>query len=119
MSGNNLLLIRRAQPPEKGLWSLPGGRVEAGESLRQAVEREVLEEAGIEVSCGEFVGWVERISSRHHFVIMDFRASPVSPKATLQPADDADDAKWVPIQNVAEFDLVRGLEAFLTEHGVI
>ncbi len=53
---------------------MPGGRVEPGETLAEAVEREVAEETALAVRCGPFVGWVERIGATHHFVIMDFQA---------------------------------------------
>ena len=61
--GNDaLLLIRRGRPPGTGLWSLPGGRVEPGETLAEAVVRELAEETGIEGVCDQFVGWVERMN---------------------------------------------------------
>src|SRR5436305_7785133 len=67
-----LLLIRRGRPPGFGQWSLPGGRVEHGEVLAEAVVREVREETGLEGACGDFIGWVERIEGDDHFVILDF-----------------------------------------------
>ena len=67
-----LLLIRRGHGPAAGEWSIPGGRVEAGETLAEAVVRELLEETGVEGVCDRMVGWVERIGDDHHFVILDF-----------------------------------------------
>ena len=67
-----LLLVRRGHGPAAGEWSVPGGRVEAGETLAEAVVRELLEETGVEGVCDRMVGWVERISDDHHFVILDF-----------------------------------------------
>ena len=113
-----LLMIRRGRAPGTGLWSLPGGRVEAGETLAEAVVRELAEETGIEAVCDQFVGWVERIGADYHYVILDFRVTvldPSDPKA----GDDADEAAWVPLHEVAELDLVDGLAEFLHENGVI
>ena len=76
-----LLLIRRGRGPAVGQWSVPGGRVEPGETLAAAVERELLEETALTVRCGPLLGWVERIGSAHHFVIMDFEATLVGDPA--------------------------------------
>src|SRR4051812_39756039 len=95
-----LLLIRRGRGPAAGEWSIPGGRVEAGETLAEAVVRELAEETGLEAVCGELVGWVERIGDDHHFVILDFAATvldPVDPVA----GDDAAEAAWIPVNEVA------------------
>ena len=67
-----LLLVKRGTNPGKGLWSLPGGRVESGESVVAAVLRELKEETGLEGVCGSLVGWVERMGAEYHFVVMDF-----------------------------------------------
>ena len=67
-----LLLIRRGRGPAAGEWSVPGGRVEPGETLHEAVVRETLEETGLEVVVDRFLGWVERISDEYHYVILDF-----------------------------------------------
>ena len=56
-----LLLVKRGTDPGKGLWSLPGGRVESGESVVAAVVRELKEETGLQGVCGSLVGWVERM----------------------------------------------------------
>jgi len=119
--GTALLLIRRAQPPAAGQWSLPGGRVEFGESLVDAVAREVLEETGVAVTVGEFVGWVERIGDDppHHFVILDFRATPVDVHASPVAADDAVDVGWVEQSDLAGTNLVPGLLEFLVATGAV
>jgi len=113
-----LLLVKRGRGPGLGEWSVPGGRVEPGETLAEAVEREVAEETGLTVRCGPFVGWVERIGSAHHFVIMDFRAELIgSDQATA--GDDAADVAWVDLGHVADMGLVAGLLDFLTDHQII
>ena len=114
----HLLLIQRATEPGRGQWSLPGGRVESGETMAEAVVREVREETGVEVVCGPLIGWVERISDSHHFVIADFDATPVG-AAEPTPGDDASAARWVPLWEVSELDLVDGLLDFLADHGVV
>ena len=116
-SGDALLLVLRGREPGRGLWSVPGGRVEAGESLADAVVRELREETGLDGACGPLVGWVERIGRDHHFVILDFEVTAVGGDPV--PGDDADDARWVPIEALDELPLVDGLVDFLRERGVI
>lgn len=115
---DELLVIRRGHGPGAGEWSIPGGRVEAGETLAEAVVREVAEETGLEAVCGSLIGYVERIHDDRHFVILDFHATVLEgdqPRA----GDDAVEARWVPLADVAELRLVDGLAEFLHEHGVI
>ena len=121
VDADELLLIKRGRGVGAGKWSVPGGRVEAGEAMAEALVREVLEETGLEVVCDELVGWVERIDHDHHFVILDFRASLLDlERRDPKPGDDAEEAAWWPLDQVAELpDLVDGLAEFLHEHGVI
>lgn len=97
---------------------MPGGRVEFGETLAEAVVRELLEETGLEGVCGELVGWVERIDPEFHHVILDFHTDILDPDP-LVPGDDALEARWVPLEDVAELQLVPGLAEFLADNGVI
>jgi len=113
-----LLLVRRGQPPGEGRWSLPGGRLEPGESLAGAVERELREETGLAVVCGDFVGFVERRGPDHHFVILDFTVTVVD-KADPVAGSDAAACAWVPLAEVSALDLVDGLADFLVAHGVL
>lgn len=115
---DRLLLIRRGHGPAAGSWSVPGGRVEAGETLAEAVTRELREETGMEGVCGALLGWVERIEVEHHFVILDFDVTLVGGDQ-LTAGDDAVEAAWVELHEVASLDLVEGLAEFLHEHGII
>ena len=102
-----VLLVRRAFPPRQGEWSLPGGRLELGESLADGVRREVREETGLEVEPGVVVDVFDRVHRdeagriRYHFVIVDFLCRPCG--GTLAAGDDAADARWVPRADVAAF----------------
>jgi 8-oxo-dGTP diphosphatase len=113
-----LLLVRRGRDPGAGEWSVPGGRVEAGETLQEAVVRELREETGLAGVCGALVGWVERIGAGHHFVILDF-AVTVGGDAEPVAGDDAADAAWVPVDELGDVQLVEGLADFLREHRII
>jgi 8-oxo-dGTP diphosphatase len=109
-----LLLVRRGQGPAAGSWALPGGRVEAGETLAEALLRELREETGLEGVCDQLVGWVERISPEHHFVILDFAVTVLEPDAP-RAGDDAAEVAWVPFADVSDFALVGGLYEFLRD----
>ena len=89
--GGRILLIRRGHEPEAGRWSLPGGRIEAGESDEQALVREVREETGLEVAPGPLIGAVDRPRPGGGvLVIRDYAATVTG--GTLAAGDDADDA---------------------------
>jgi len=115
---DDLLLIRRGHGPAAGEWSVPGGRVEPGETLAEAVLRELEEETGVEGLCGPLLGWVERIEEDHHLVILDFTVTLLDRQEPVA-GDDAVEAAWVPLAEVAELRLVEGLAEFLHEHGVL
>jgi ADP-ribose pyrophosphatase YjhB (NUDIX family) len=95
---NRVLLIRRGTPPLLGEWSLPGGVLECGETLREAVVREAREETGLVVESSEMLGVYERVIRddegrvRYHYVLIDFLCRPLSgdPKA----GSDAEDVRW-------------------------
>jgi 8-oxo-dGTP diphosphatase len=116
--GDELLMVRRATPPGRGLWSVPGGRVEAREALAEAVVRELAEETGLTGVCGPLLGWVEIVDADHHFVVLDFEVTVLDDAAPLS-GSDASEAAWVKVWDVPELDLVDGLAEFLADHGVI
>ena len=113
-----LLLIRRGTDPGRGRWTLPGGRVDPGETVQEAVVRELLEETGVEAVVTGLVGVAERIDDDHHFVILDYAVEVLAP-APPRAGSDALEAKWVDLAMVAEMDIVDGLAEFLHDHGVI
>jgi 8-oxo-dGTP diphosphatase len=113
-----LLLVRRGRGPAHGRWSLPGGRVEGGEVLAEAVVRELAEETGLEAVCDSFVGWVEILDDDHHFVVIDFSVTVLSGDPPVA-GDDAAEAAWVPLGEVADLHLSDGLAEFLAEHGIL
>jgi 8-oxo-dGTP diphosphatase len=118
VDAERLLMIRRGHGPAAGQWSVPGGRVEAGELLAEAVVRELWEETGVEGVCGELVGWVERFAEDQHYVILDFRVAVLEGTAPIA-GDDAAEARWVPLVDVADLNLVDGLAEFLHENGIL
>jgi 8-oxo-dGTP diphosphatase len=118
VDNDRLLLVRRGHGAAAGEWSVPGGRVEAGETLAEAVVRELLEETGVEGVCNDLVGWVERISEDSHYVILDFRVDVLEPGEPVA-GDDAAEAAWVPLSEVADLMLVDGLAEFLHENGIL
>ena len=118
VADDQILLIRRGHGPGRGRWSLPGGRVEWGETLAEAVVRELAEETSLEALCDQFVGWVEGIGEGYHYLILDFAVTVLStdpPRA----GDDAAEAAWVPLDDVPAIPLVDGLAEFLHEQGIL
>ncbi len=115
---DRLLLIRRGTDPGRGRWSLPGGRVEAGEALVAAVVRELREESGLEGLCGPMLGWVERMGVDHHFVIVNFRVD-ILDDASPAAGSDADEAAWTSFDQLETTDLADGLAAFLVDYEVV
>jgi 8-oxo-dGTP diphosphatase len=112
-----LLMVRRAQEPARGLWTIPGGRVEAGEYLAQAVRREVREETGLEVEVGGLVGIFEVLGDPH-FVILDFLAEVVG-EGRPAGASDVSEARWVPLEEVAELECTPRFVETLRGWGVL
>ncbi|MBO0807024.1 MAG: NUDIX domain-containing protein [Actinobacteria bacterium] len=113
-----LLLVRRGHDPEAGRWTLPGGRIEPGETDAAALAREVREETGLQVACGALVGTVERPAPDGGiYEIRDYAATVTG--GTLAPGDDAADARWVSPAAAGSLPLTTGLLATLTGWGVL
>jgi mutator protein MutT len=96
--GRRVVVVRRKAPPFEGQWSIPGGLVEVGESLREAVAREAREETGLTVEVGELLEVFERIlpdargRTKYHFVLLDYLCRPVGGR--LRAGSDAAEAQW-------------------------
>jgi 8-oxo-dGTP diphosphatase len=105
-----VLLIQRNQPPAMGLWSIPGGKLEAGESLLEACQREIKEETGLDTEVKNIVAIVERRVEGFHYVIIDFLALLMNEENSQPIAhSDVSEARWVNLENLVDYDLVAGL----------
>lgn len=114
------LIVRRAHEPRKGEWSLPGGRVELGETLVEAARREIKEETGLDVEVGPVVEVFDRIHRldgrvRYHFVIVDFLCTSVD--GLLRAGDDAEAVTWVDGDELATYG-VNEHAARVVRHGL-
>ncbi|HEV7636512.1 MAG TPA: NUDIX hydrolase [Bradyrhizobium sp.] len=108
-----ILLVRRARSPARGLYSLPGGRVEFGETLHAALHREVREETALEIEIVGLAGWREVLpeTSGGHYLIMSFAARWVGGDPVLN--DELEDFKWLPPEAPGGLRLTDGLEAVI------
>jgi 8-oxo-dGTP diphosphatase len=113
-----LLLIKRGHNPGAGLWSLPGGRVEPGETDAAALVRELREETGLVVEAGRLLGGVRRPAGGGDVLdIRDYAATMVA--GTLTPGDDAADARWVDAAEFGRLPVTEGLAEILASWGVL
>jgi 8-oxo-dGTP diphosphatase len=113
-----LLLVQRGHDPEAGRWSVPGGRVEPGETDAQAIAREMLEETGLVVTAGPLVGAVERPGGAD--TVLDIRDYEVTVTGgQLAAGDDAADVRWLAPADVSALPLTTGLAETLRGWGVL
>jgi len=104
-----LLLVRRGRPPGEGLWSVPGGRVEAGETVAEACGREVAEETGLRVRTGALLGTVERAAPGSGVYVIDDLDCTLDGPADARAGDDADEVRWVSRAELDSLPCVDGL----------
>jgi ADP-ribose pyrophosphatase YjhB (NUDIX family) len=107
--GDDVLLIRRGQPPRAGEWSIPGGGLELGETVAEAAIREVLEETGIDITVTDIVTVVDMIEHdadgrvQFHYVLVDVNAEWV--RSEPQAATDAVEVRWSSIEELDQLGL--------------
>jgi 8-oxo-dGTP diphosphatase len=117
VASGQVVLIKRGKPPLHGEWSIPGGMLELGETLRQGAEREAFEETGFTVHATELLGVFERIvpdaeqRTSYHYVLIDFLCEIIS--GELCAGHDACDAKWFTPQEVAALPLAEDTSAVI------
>jgi ADP-ribose pyrophosphatase YjhB (NUDIX family) len=111
---SKILLVRRARSPAKGFYSLPGGRVEFGETLHAALHREVEEETSLKIEIVDLAGWREVVPSPAgggHYLIMSFAARWVAKEPVLN--DELDDFKWLAPDALGDLKLTGGLQEII------
>ena len=112
LDGDRVLLVERGNAPLAGYWSLPGGCVETGERLEDAVVREVFEETGLRVTAGEIATVFERImpdsagECEYHYVLVDFYCTVEG--GELRPGDDSSSVRWFDMDRLGELTMTAG-----------
>ena len=109
-----ILLVRRARAPARGVYTLPGGRVEFGETLTEALTREIAEETQLTIEIAGLAGWREALPAQadgSHFVILPLAARWISGEPVLN--DELDDAQWRVPGTLSDLRLTQGLEEII------
>lgn len=118
-NGSKILLVQRGKPPFVDWWALPGGVVEAGERLEQAIAREVLEETGLSVQVGPIATVFERVINdntgrcEYHYVLVDFHCTADS--FDVRPGDDSKQAIWFDLESLDGLKLTEGTLAVIRQ----
>jgi 8-oxo-dGTP diphosphatase len=117
-----VLLVKRGAEPALGKWSVPGGSVEIGETLEEALKREVREETGLEIQVGTLAGVCDlivrrEVEIRFHYVLIDYFATVVSGEPVA--ATDVSECRWVPLDQIGRYDVTASLLDRLRERGLI
>jgi mutator protein MutT len=117
-----ILLVKRGAEPGLGKWSVPGGSIEIGETLEEALKREVLEETGLEIVVGKLAGVCDLIVKREgeirfHYILIDYFAAVESGEPVA--ATDVSECRWVSLDEISRYDVTTSLLDRLREHGLI
>jgi ADP-ribose pyrophosphatase YjhB (NUDIX family) len=119
IDNGRILLVERGKDPLKGYWSLPGGAVETGELLVDALRREVREETGLEVEVLHLLEIFERITksddgrTQYHFILIDYICRPIG--GALEASDDASRAEWFRPEEIAGLKITKGTPEFIAK----
>jgi len=120
LQDGKLLLIRRGAQPGQGKWSIPGGLVELGENVQDAMVRETKEEVGLDVEAVKLMDVFDSVTLdeqgriQYHFVVVNFHVRIVG--GSLQTASDILEAGWVPVEEVEKYNLTKSFRAFFEKH---
>jgi len=117
LDGNRVLLSVRGKPPSEGKWGLPGGAVEVGETVEEALVREIREETGVKVRLIRLITFLDSIHRdedgrvRYHYVLFEYLCEYVS--GEVSPSSDAPDARWVKFNELDSVDIMPSTKKFL------
>lgn len=118
-SEDSVLLVRRGKDPSRGSWGLPGGAVELGETTKEAVIREVMEETGLEVEPIKFITIFDSISRdkndkvRYHYVLCEYLCRLLG--GNLRASSDVQEAMWIRLDELDTFDVRDGTRRFIKQ----
>lgn len=127
---DQLLLIKRKFNPDAGKWSIPGGHLELGERVKEAAEREALEETGIKIKATTIAGVINKIMFdadgriEYHYVLINYNAEIVDQQFKqkfyeLKPLDDAIDIRFVSFKDIEKYEITESLRELLKEMKII
>lgn len=117
MHDGKFLLVRRRNPPSQGMWSIPGGVMEVGETFQDTARREVKEECGLDVKAGQVVEVIQNIvrdeagAVHYHYVIVDVLAEMTGGR--LQAGEDAADALWAGEEELNQIEMTQSARSLL------
>lgn len=121
-NGDEVLVVRRGLPPSKGIWSVPGGAVEVGENLEEALHREIKEETALEIEILECAATLDRIHRddygrvKYHYVLIDYLCEPI--KGNLIARSDIAEARWVRMADLGEYEMTEWTLDYLKQAAI-